>query len=31
LDLYADEMLLDIARRVGFAEPLQEAVNASAR
>jgi len=27
LDLYADEMLLDIARRVGFAEPLQAAVD----
>ncbi len=31
LDLYADEMLLDIARRVGFAEPLQAAVDASIR
>jgi putative tRNA adenosine deaminase-associated protein len=31
LDLYADEMLLAIARRVGFAEPLQAAVDSSAR
>lgn len=31
LDLYADEMLLDIARRVGFAEPLQAAVDGTAR
>jgi putative tRNA adenosine deaminase-associated protein len=30
LDLYADEMLLDIARRVGFAEPLQAAIDGSA-
>ncbi len=31
LDLYADEMLIDIAQRVGFAEPLQLAVDGSAR
>jgi len=31
LDLYADEMLLDIARRVGFAEAFQAAVDASVR
>ena len=31
LDLYADEMLLDIARRVGFAEGYQQAVDATAR
>ncbi|MDP9240537.1 MAG: tRNA adenosine deaminase-associated protein [Actinomycetota bacterium] len=29
LDLYADEMLIDIARRVGFAEPLKAAVDNS--
>ncbi len=31
LDLYADEMLLDVARRVGFAEPLEAAVDAVVR
>ncbi|MGB9378548.1 MAG: tRNA adenosine deaminase-associated protein [Mycobacteriales bacterium] len=31
LDLYADEMLLDIARRVGFAEAYQMAVDATVR
>lgn len=31
LDLYADEMLLDIARRVGFAEAYQGAVDATVR
>ncbi len=31
LDLYADEMLLDIARRVGFAEPYELAVDATVR
>lgn len=31
LDLYADEMLLDIARRVGFAEAYQLAVDATVR
>jgi len=31
LDLYADEMLLDIARRVGFAEAYQVAVGATVR
>ncbi|MEP6852777.1 MAG: tRNA adenosine deaminase-associated protein [bacterium] len=31
LDLYADEMLLDIARRIGFAEPFQAAIDSSVR
>lgn len=31
LDLYADEMLLDIARRIGFAEAYQLAVDATVR
>lgn len=31
LDLYADEMLLDVARRVGFADAFQAAVDSAVR
>lgn len=31
LDLYADEMLLDIARRIGFAESLGAAIDTAVR